>query len=324
MESAWNYKDSDIKYVFVRVPGSCFKLGWTTGCQQRWAECEIFQYESDSDSQKLNPIQSWSAKFWKLSVRPSPDPPMWNHVFYFASWGKIDTVFLAFPTFNMAIFILLSEAKALLFCLWRTSIDEIGQVTKMILLQLESPNSKCPKLHTVEASNNWDHLTRSFHSCLFAPHRYGFYRLCASRSWWFAHSTQRQPRGCKNIPSFLQQAAPIAHSFCESCIWHELPIRDERTVKFFSPSPVLCAKFLKIINPIQDWSAHVKSFILFCLMSQTNQRWARIRTGSDCNFFDNWRTRTGSDWENFCCFNVIILKISKIMVVIWFHRFAKW
>jgi len=39
-------------------------------------------------------------------------------------------------------------------------------------------------------------------------------------------------------------------------------------------------------------------------MSQTNQRWARIRTGSDCNFFDNWRTRTGSDWENFCCFNV--------------------
>ena len=125
MESAWNYKDSDIKYVFVRVPGSCFKLGWTTGCQQRWAECEIFQYESDSDSQKLNPIQSWSAKFWKLSVRPSPDPPMWNHVFYFASWGKIDTVFLAFPTFNMAIFILLSEAKALLFCLWRTRLIKL-------------------------------------------------------------------------------------------------------------------------------------------------------------------------------------------------------
>jgi len=26
----------------------------------------------------------------------------------------------------------------------------------------------------------------------------------------------------------------------------------------------------------------------------------------------------------FCCFNVIILKISKILVVIRFHRFAKW
>jgi len=38
------------------------------------------------------------------------------------------------------------------------------------------------------------------------------------------------------------------------------------------------------------------------------QRWARIRTeanfgriktGSDCNFFESWRIRTGSDWENF-------------------------
>ena len=29
--------------------------------------------------------------FWKSSVRPSPDPPMQNHVFYFASWGKTTT-----------------------------------------------------------------------------------------------------------------------------------------------------------------------------------------------------------------------------------------
>jgi len=27
MESALNYKDSDIKYVFVRVPESCLPLG---------------------------------------------------------------------------------------------------------------------------------------------------------------------------------------------------------------------------------------------------------------------------------------------------------
>jgi len=27
MESALNYKDSDIKYVVVRVPESCLKLG---------------------------------------------------------------------------------------------------------------------------------------------------------------------------------------------------------------------------------------------------------------------------------------------------------
>ena len=33
---------------------------------------------------------------------------------------------------------------------------------------------------------------------------------------------------------------------------------------------------------------------------------------------------TGSDWEKFCCFNVIILKIWKILVVIRVHRFGKW
>jgi len=40
------------------------------------------------------------------------------------------------------------------------------------------------------------------------------------------------------------------------------------------------------------------------LVWPTWQRWARIRTGSDCNFFENWRITTGSEWENFCCFNV--------------------
>ena len=81
-------------------------------------------------------------------------------------------------------------------------------------------------------------------------------------------------------------------------------------------------------NVVADWRA------LFCL-AHTYQRWARIRTGwdwikteanfcqirtwSDCNFFENWRMRSGLDWENFCCFNVIILKISKILVVMRFH-----
>jgi len=33
MESILNHKDVDAKYVFVRVPENCLKLGWTTGCQ---------------------------------------------------------------------------------------------------------------------------------------------------------------------------------------------------------------------------------------------------------------------------------------------------
>jgi len=34
--------------------------------RQRWADCEIFQSESTPDPIKLNPIQSWSAKFFKI------------------------------------------------------------------------------------------------------------------------------------------------------------------------------------------------------------------------------------------------------------------
>jgi len=37
---------------------------------------------------------------------------------------------------------------------------------------------------------------------------------------------------------------------------------------------------------------------------RTEANFGRIRTGSDCRFFENWHIRTGSDWENFCCFHV--------------------
>jgi len=43
---------------------------------QRWADCEIFQFESSPDPIKMNPIQSWLQNFWKPSVRSSPDPPV--------------------------------------------------------------------------------------------------------------------------------------------------------------------------------------------------------------------------------------------------------
>ena len=46
------------------------------------------------------------------------------------------------------------------------------------------------------------------------------------------------------------------------------------------------------------------------------------RTGSGLKPI--FRIRTGSDWEKLCCFNVIILTISKILVFIWFYRLLKW
>jgi len=39
-------------------------------------------------------------------------------------------------------------------------------------------------------------ITRSLYYYLFVPHIYGCYSSRTSRSWWIAHSTQRQRRGC--------------------------------------------------------------------------------------------------------------------------------
>ena len=43
-----------------------------------------------------------------------------------------------------------------------------------ILLQSEIPSGMCAKLHTMAASNNRDHSTRSLYFCLFAPHTFIF------------------------------------------------------------------------------------------------------------------------------------------------------
>ena len=45
-----------------------------------------------------------------------------------------------------------------------------------------------------------------------------------SRSWWITQSTQHHRRGCNNIPSFLQRAAPITRSLCEGWTPHDLHI----------------------------------------------------------------------------------------------------
>jgi len=74
--------------------------------------------------------------------------------------------------------------------------------------------SMCAKLHTVAASNNRDHPTRSLYYCLFAPHIYGCCSSRTSRSWWITHSTQRQLRGCnKADASFCREAFSSTGSF---------------------------------------------------------------------------------------------------------------
>jgi len=70
------------------------------------------------------------------------------------------------------------------------------QSCRFQLLRQESPSGMCAKLHTVAASNNRDHSPRSLYYCLFAPDIYGCCSSRTSRSWWTAHLTQRQQRGC--------------------------------------------------------------------------------------------------------------------------------
>jgi len=62
-----------------------------------------------------------------------------------------------------------------------------------------SRNSKRAKLHTAAASNIRDNTPQSLY-CLFVPHIYGYgcCSSCTSRSWWNAHSTQRQRSGCSS------------------------------------------------------------------------------------------------------------------------------
>ena len=67
----------------------------------------------------------------------------------------------------------------------------------------------CAKLRTAAASKNRDYTPRSLCFCLFAPHIYGCYSSRTSRSWWIAHSTQRQPRGCNNTDSTLQISCEV-------------------------------------------------------------------------------------------------------------------
>ena len=109
--------------------------------------------------------------------------------------------------------------------LWRfhtTQPSHPGHST--ILLQSESLSGKCAKLHTVVASNNRDHMPWSLYYNLFVPHIHGCHSSRTPRSWWIAHSTQRQRRGCYNILSFLQRTALIARPFCEGFTRHDLHI----------------------------------------------------------------------------------------------------
>jgi len=69
-----------------------------------------------------------------------------------------------------------------------------------------------------------------------------------------------------------------------------------------SPRPECPWQLIDKVNVL--WQSHLQKLLVFRIrlhfvnMPRGHLRWVRIRTGSDCNFFENWRIRTGSDWKN--------------------------
>ena len=77
-------------------------------------------------------------------------------------------------------------------------------------------------------------LARHDHSFV-ASSRYIYLWCCSSctpRSWWITQSTQHHRRDCNNIPSFLQQTAPIARSLCGG--WTPFDLHIMVTAPFFA------------------------------------------------------------------------------------------
>jgi len=89
------------------------------------------------------------------------------------------------------------------FFLWRLHPAQPSRPShSTILLRSESSSSKCAKLHIVTASNNRDHLRRSFYYCLFMQHIYACYSSHLSLSWWIPQShVQRNANREVSIPN---------------------------------------------------------------------------------------------------------------------------
>jgi len=83
------------------------------------------------------------------------------------------------------------------FFLWRLQPAQPSHPSHgTILLWSGSSSSKCANLHTVAASNNRDHSTRSLHYCMVTPHIYMGVIIHAhpvrGRVDWFKSSNKNQ------------------------------------------------------------------------------------------------------------------------------------
>jgi len=106
--------------------------------------------------------------------------------------------------------------------------------------------------------NHWDIFACSRHIWLWCCFS------CTSCSWWSTQSTQRQQRGCNNIPSFLQQTAPIACSFYEGFTQHDLHILVTAPFCCDRKARAACVQFRTVAA--SNNRVHATQSIYYCLL----------------------------------------------------------
>jgi len=158
--------------------------------------------------------------------------------------------------------------------------------------------------HPSTVSNNRDHPTRSLYYCLFASHIFVCCSSRTSRSWWNGLSTQRQLRGCKNIPTFLQWTAPT-HVLFVKATWHHLRILVTATLRDWKTRAASSESFTpEVITEPECRSGLRKEFTIF----------AEAGAGPGVRFLNVKRTRSWSRSKNFSFFRSRIIYFIKFQL----------
>ena len=139
----------------------------------------------------------------------------------------------------------------------------------------------------VQSFTPWQQATQEFtchdNSIIACSHH--IYVWCCSsrtsRSWWITQSSQHHRRGCNNIPSFLQQTTPIAHSLCEGWTPHYLHILVTATFSCDWKSRAACAQSFASWQQVTiEFTCHDHSVIAcsrhiygWCCSSRTSRSW---------------------------------------------------
>jgi len=92
------------------------------------------------------------------------------------------------------------------------------QATIQIMLRNHSSRMLVILFNRLDIGIGRHSTPQSLFYCLFVPHVYGCCSSRTSHSWWITHLTQRQRRGCNNVPDNIF----IERNFVNTNLWHLL------------------------------------------------------------------------------------------------------